>query len=94
VESLTCCGEWVYGEDGMSSTPTSTEGEGGRNYRILIFNCTNGRSAYDLLEALLGAGKKVLKRSSLEGVGSWFDRVVFCTNVTYTDGGFKGGESG
>jgi folylpolyglutamate synthase len=24
--------------------------------------------------------------------GTFFDHVIFCTNVTYADGGFKGGE--
>jgi folylpolyglutamate synthase len=56
---------------------------------VLVFNCTSGRSAHALLEALLDAGKRAWD-SAAEG---WFDQVVFCTNVTYTDGGFKGGES-
>ena len=88
VESLTSCGEWVYGPDGMAS-PVA---EGGRRRRrILIFNCTSGRSAYALLGALLDAGKKATGKSSA-ALGSWFDRVIFCTNVTYVDGHFKGGE--
>jgi folylpolyglutamate synthase len=94
VESLTSCGEWVYGPDGMgsSATPSSTEGTPSRRKRrVLIFNCTSGRSAYALLGALLDAGKKATGKSSAD-VGSWFDRVIFCTNVTYVDGHFKGGE--
>ena len=27
-----------------------------------------------------------------DGESSFFDHVIFCTNVTYQDGGFKGGE--
>jgi folylpolyglutamate synthase len=94
VESLTSCGEWVYGPDGMDSTATSSSTEGTpsrRKRRVLIFNCTSGRSAYALLGALLDAGKKATGKSSAD-VGSWFDRVIFCTNVTYVDGHFKGGE--
>jgi len=59
--------------------------------RVLIFNCTNGRSAH----ALLGtAVAKIAAQLQLHGkakdANSFFDHVIFCTNVTYTDGGFKG----
>lgn len=57
--------------------------------RVLVFNCTSGRSAPALLGALIDAGKRAW---SGEGPEQWFHHVVFCTNVTYTDGGFKGGE--
>lgn len=89
VESLTSCGEWVYGPDAMgASVPVG----GKKSQRILIFNCTSGRSAFALLGALLDAGKKVTGKSA-QDAGRWFDRVIFCTNVTYVDGHFKGGES-
>jgi folylpolyglutamate synthase len=81
VESLTCCGDWAFGPDGMKRK------DAGR--RILVFNCTSGRSAHALLEALLDAGR----RAWGDAAEGWFDQVVFCTNVTYTDGGFKGGKS-
>ena len=29
---------------------------------------------------------------SLEEAGRFFDQVIFCSNVTYTDGHFKGGK--
>lgn len=62
--------------------------------RVLIFNCTNGRSAYALLEA---AVTKIAAQLELHGQGrdadAFFDHIVFCTNVTYADGGFKGGAS-
>lgn len=90
-DSLTSCGEWVFGPDAMDINAPRRTAE-----RVLIFNCTNGRSAFELLSALLEAGRKTkthAKAVSLEDVGSWFDQVVFCTNVTYTDGHFKGGES-
>lgn len=61
---------------------------------MLIFNCTNGRSAYALLEA---AVTKIAAQLELHGQGrdadAFFDHIVFCTNVTYADGGFKGGAS-
>jgi folylpolyglutamate synthase len=61
----------------------------GTGRRVLIFNCTSGRSARALLEALLDAGR----RAWGDRAEGYFDQVVFCTNVTYTDGGFKGGKS-
>ncbi|KAJ9093464.1 hypothetical protein QFC19_008323 [Naganishia cerealis] len=94
VESLTCCGDWAFSEDGMFNAQASgLEDE----KRVLIFNCTSGRSAQGLLSALLNAAKRGLQASHKESdvddaVVKWFDKVVFCTNVTYTDGGFKGGE--
>lgn len=56
--------------------------------RVLVFNCTSGRSAHALLKALLDAGR----RAWGDRAEGYFDQVVFCTNVTYTDGGFKGGK--
>ncbi|KAH9938593.1 FolC bifunctional protein [Fomitopsis serialis] len=59
--------------------------------RVLIFNCTNGRSAHALLETAVA---KIAAQLQLHGeakdANSFFDYVIFCTNVTYTDGGFKG----
>lgn len=83
VESLTCCGDWAFGPDGMQKTGTGK--------RVLVFNCTSGRSAKALLGALIDAGRRAWNG---QGPERWFDQVVFCTNVTYTDGGFKGGEYG
>ena len=81
MESLTCCGDWAFGPDGMRTSGTQR--------RVLVFNCTSGRSAPALLGALIDAGKRARSRGGPE---RWFDQVIFCTNVTYTDGGFKGGE--
>ncbi|KAK4687830.1 folylpolyglutamate synthase, partial [Tremellales sp. Uapishka_1] len=51
----------------------------------LIFNCSGGRSGETLMKALLeSTGEKA------EVVGKRFETVIFCTNVTYSDGGFKG----
>lgn len=40
---------------------------------------------------MLNAGAKVAGKTVQE-LGEGFDSVVFCTNVTYADGQFKGGE--
>jgi hypothetical protein len=61
--------------------------------RILIFNCTNGRSGASFLETVL---TKIDAQIRLHGSGetshTFFDKVVFCANVTYADGHFKGGK--
>lgn len=77
TESLRSCGEWAWSE--------------GRP-NVLIFNCSGGRAGETLLGALLDAGAKTSGMTRAE-LGRTFDKVVFCTNVTYTSGGFKGGES-
>lgn len=94
VESLSCCGDWAFGPEGMRPQ------QGVK--RVLIFNCTSGRSADALLTALLAAGqdaldarahsaaKKRAGKDAQRAATNWFDRVIFCTNVTYRDGGFKG----
>lgn len=83
VESLDCCSEWVFSSENMGM---AKRGEGTK--RVLIFNCTSGRSASALLEALLKGGES--RSQSASELGSTFDHVIFCTNVTYVDGGFKG----
>ncbi|KAM0749236.1 FolC bifunctional protein [Meredithblackwellia eburnea MCA 4105] len=45
--------------------------------RALIFNCTSGRSGPTLLGALLDA---------IAGEGADFEKVIFCTNTTYSSG--------
>lgn len=76
TESLRSCGEWAWAE----SKPN-----------VLIFNCSGGRAGESLLGSLLEAGAKE-RGVSREELGKEFGTVVFCTNVTYTSGGFKGGE--
>lgn len=64
-----------------------------RPARILIFNCTSGRSGDAFLGSMLARGTEQLKQyASSEDVNTFFDRVIFCANVTYADGGFKGGK--
>ena len=76
TESLKSCGEWAWTE----GTPD-----------VLIFNCSGGRAGEALLGTLLEAGSSATKRSATD-LGETFDTVIFCTNVTYISGDFKGGE--
>jgi folylpolyglutamate synthase len=60
--------------------------------RVFIFNCTNGRSGSSFLKTIR---ETIQLRQSLFGYESekeFFDHVIFCTNVTYADGHFKGGK--
>ncbi|KAJ7180253.1 Mur ligase [Mycena crocata] len=86
LESLECCMQWFVSPGvGLSAT------NGKQGTRILIFNCTNGRSGATFLESMqthTDARLKLFK--SDETPASFFDHVIFCTNVTYADGGFKG----
>lgn len=77
TESLTSCGEWAWGE--------------GNKPGVLIFNCSGGRAGQMLLTALLEAGART-SSSELVELGKRFEAVIFCTNVTYTDGHFSSGE--
>jgi folylpolyglutamate synthase len=63
-----------------------------RHSRVLMFNCTNGRSGEAFLTTILTEAAACLQElGNTEPIGSLFDDVVFCANVTYADGGFKGG---
>ncbi|ETW83873.1 hypothetical protein HETIRDRAFT_314661 [Heterobasidion irregulare TC 32-1] len=86
-ESLECCVEWyVSPTAGLRPKPTAR----GR-IRVLIFNCTNGRSGSSFLGTMLEKAGVQLKRHGSDEESSWlFDHVIFCANVTYADGGFKG----
>ena len=61
--------------------------------RVLVFNCTSGRAGGDFLAAMFAKAKQQLAKHSGADMhpGALFNRVIFCANVTYTDGGFKGG---
>lgn len=56
--------------------------------RILIFNCTCGRSGLSLLGTLLAA----LSSTSSAQPSQPFAHVIFCTNTTYSSGASKGGK--
>lgn len=57
-----------------------------------MFNCTHGRAGSVFLTAMLEDLKAQLK---VHGVSDdpykFFDHVIFCTNVTYSSGGWKSG---
>ncbi|GAA93892.1 uncharacterized protein L969DRAFT_92199 [Mixia osmundae IAM 14324] len=69
-ESLEWCAKW-YVE--VASGETSSK-------RVLVFNCTSGRSAKELLGAMAQA------LSSPRSQRALFDTAIFCTNLTYADG--------
>ena len=61
--------------------------------RVLVFNCTSGRAGGDFLAAMFAKAKQQLAKHASADMhpGALFNRVIFCANVTYADGGFKGG---
>ncbi|WWC86185.1 uncharacterized protein L201_001058 [Kwoniella dendrophila CBS 6074] len=79
IESLKSCAEWAFELNNKEN----------RNPNILIFNCSGGRSAESLLNELLETGSKVKGFQTKQDLGKQFDQIIFCTNVTYTDGHFK-----
>ncbi|KAK7470479.1 Folylpolyglutamate synthetase [Stygiomarasmius scandens] len=88
VESLDCCIDWFVSPGrGLSLDTMSTS----RRPRVLIFNCTSGRSGPSFLG---GINQKIISQletyKSPENVANFFDEVIFCANVTYADGAFKG----
>lgn len=99
VESLRCCGSWW--RDSLlsrtaSSTPQTTADDREplpRSRKVLIFNCTSGRNARELLGSLVHAIKGDEEGREKEETAAPFDEVVFCTNVTYSTGVSKGGQS-
>ncbi|KAK0498610.1 Mur ligase [Armillaria luteobubalina] len=87
LESLDCCMQW-HVSPGVGLPEKSTSA---RPKRILVFNCTSGRSGSSFLSAMYAKLSAQLQlHQSLETPGRYFDEVIFCTNVTYADGGFKG----
>lgn len=59
---------------------------------MLVFNCTSGRTGNTFLGAMFAKAAEQLKQyGRTEEAGSLFDQVIFCVNVTYADGRFKGG---
>ena len=59
--------------------------------RVLVFNCTNGRSGDSLLGTLLSTIEKKLGTSDPQTLATFFEHVIFCTNVTYSSGEWKAG---
>lgn len=71
VESVRVCVRWFVRESAGDQQP-----------HVLIFNCTNGRSAHTLLEAM----RDELSRCGADA-RTFFRYVLFCTNNTFADGG-------
>jgi folylpolyglutamate synthase len=87
VESLACCAKWFV----SPAAALKTEKIGRNSSRVLIFNCTRGRSGQSFLETVLEkAAAQLQLHGSSESHDTFFDKVVFCANVTYADGRFKG----
>ncbi|KAF8812577.1 FolC bifunctional protein [Phlegmacium glaucopus] len=81
VESLECCMQWFISPGvGLVSLPVVEEKH---SLRVLIFNCTSGRSG----EAFLA---EIVSHFPPGSDSVFFDHVIFCTNVTYANGNFKG----
>ncbi|GAA5823844.1 hypothetical protein JCM11251_003319 [Rhodosporidiobolus azoricus] len=77
TESLKCCAEW-FDEAALQGSSPAT--------RVLVFNCTSGRSGRSLLETLLTS----FSGSSPSQPIQPFKHVIFCTNTTYSSGTSKG----
>ncbi|KAK7061933.1 folylpolyglutamate synthase [Favolaschia claudopus] len=85
LESIGCCMQWFV-SPGIGLEADASK----KNNRILIFNCTNGRSGSTFLGTIDTHITSRLKLfNSSEVPSTFFDHVIFCTNVTYVDGGFK-----
>lgn len=83
-ESLQCCMEWYVSPHQAFNTSSTT-------LRVLVFNCTSGRSGKAFLSTMFATTASQLATiPSQPDVSSVFDRVIFSTNVTYADGHFKG----
>ncbi len=103
LESLDCCMQWFVGPHTALRNETSyvnhhrvlsgsDHSHSSRPKRVLIFNCTSGRTGPAFLEAMLGKIAAQLKlHGDDEDAVKFFDDIIFCANVTYMSGNFKGG---
>ncbi|PPQ99037.1 hypothetical protein CVT24_003597 [Panaeolus cyanescens] len=80
AESLRLCAEW-FATPGVGISAEASK-------KVLVFNCTSGRSGESFLQTI----KETIQSRLESSDNSFFDEVIFCTNVTYADGHFKGGE--
>ncbi|KAF8974450.1 Mur ligase [Flammula alnicola] len=91
VESLECCFQWfVTPGVGISVSPHTDNTR--TLTRFLVFNCTSGRSGETFLRKVKETIRVQLLLHSRENEAEtmFFDHVIFCANVTYADGHFKG----
>lgn len=79
IESIQFCVQW-YLKEVLPS----------KESRVLIFNCTNGRSGMTLLRTVL---EELEKTMSKEEAKVFFAQIYFCTNNTFADGGSASGTS-
>ncbi|KAJ3573349.1 hypothetical protein NP233_g2487 [Leucocoprinus birnbaumii] len=87
VESLDCCMDWFLSPGiGVAAVGSSSPAK-----RVIVFNCTSGRSGQTFLGTIYDKIKAWANKSGGQP-DTFFDHVIFCTNVTYADGHFKGGE--
>ncbi|KZW04125.1 FolC bifunctional protein [Exidia glandulosa HHB12029] len=83
-ESLECCMEWFVSPDQAFDAAPNT-------LRVLIFNCTSGRSGKAFLSTMFKTvAAQLSSYPPQSAITDLFDRVIFSTNVTYADGHFKG----
>ncbi|KAF8205085.1 Mur ligase [Pholiota molesta] len=90
LESLECCVQWFVSPGvGLSVCPDTATTKPFARY--LVFNCTSGRSGESFLRKVKDTIRHQLWVHNRDAEdGPFFDRVIFCTNVTYADGHFKG----
>jgi len=83
LESLECCMRWFVSPDvGLKAIKPT---------RVLVFNCTSGRSGPSFLKHIHESLVAQLdSHGGQQAADCFFDHVLFCANVTYTDGHFKG----
>ncbi|KIY49346.1 FolC bifunctional protein [Fistulina hepatica ATCC 64428] len=83
TESLDCCIRWFVSAEGARPNDSKT--------RVLIFNCTSGRSGPKFLGTMLETAVAEYQRLNYtQDPRAMFEHVIFCTNVTYSSGTFKG----
>ena len=77
----------------ITSTLLKTaSGYSAQRTRVLIFNCTSGRSGGEFLGGMLTkAAQQLAQHAPGTSEKALFEKVVFCANVTYADGHYKGG---
>lgn len=91
TDSLALCTKWFIGASksvAAEHQPSSSGSSSKQVQRHLIFNCTNGRSAAELLSSLLSTISAETSNSDSSPT-AYFTQVHFCTNVTYSSRGFS-----
>ena len=88
----TCIAAFFVGSEAIERISGLIIHHNRRSIRVLIFNITHGRSGTSFLAAMEMAQAAQLKMHGRdEDPQDFFDHVIFCTNVTYAEGGWKKG---